>query len=292
MARQRSSGSRGRGDAWPSASFERAVGKVAVPPLTGVRRPSQLDAHAGAGGYLLRQTHEEGSAAAASGRSIASEFQRFVIVNLFGLTLVWSISVGTAKLVFPSIGFTWHADDFAHFIGVLAPAVASYFGHRFYTFSNISIRFRTSFNTKWPGGIPPPPKCSSPGRQCRNWADSAPSAVASGRTGVPAIAVIPRERGLCSPAQSGCSSGPIHRPPVLLDIVVPEDTSLACSARMRVVREASRLYGKPFEADTAKGPEIWGSRLMFRPIPLTTPLATKSAARRREGRPTDEREVS
>jgi putative flippase GtrA len=74
----------------------------------------------------------------ASGRSVASEFQRFVIVNLFALTLVWSISVGTAKFVFPSIGFTWHADDFAHVIGVLAPAVASYFGHRFYTFSNIA----------------------------------------------------------------------------------------------------------------------------------------------------------
>lgn len=72
----------------------------------------------------------------ASGRSIASEVQRFAIVNLFALTLVWSISVATARIVFPSIGFTWHADDLAHFIGVLAPAVASYFGHRFYTFSS------------------------------------------------------------------------------------------------------------------------------------------------------------
>ena len=73
----------------------------------------------------------------ASGRSVASEAQRFVVVNLFALTLVWSISVATARVVFPSIGFTWHADDLAHFIGVTAPAVASYFGHRFYTFSNV-----------------------------------------------------------------------------------------------------------------------------------------------------------
>ena len=46
---------------------------------------------------------------AASGRSIASEVQRFAIVNLFALTLVWSISVATARIVFPSIGFTWEA---------------------------------------------------------------------------------------------------------------------------------------------------------------------------------------
>lgn len=71
-----------------------------------------------------------------SGRTVAAEVQRFVVVNLFALTLVWSISVVTANIVFPSIGFTWHADDLAHFIGVLAPAVASYFGHRYYTFSN------------------------------------------------------------------------------------------------------------------------------------------------------------
>ncbi len=83
--------------------------------------------------YILARTY----VFEASGRSVASEFQRFVIVNLFALTLVWSISVAMAKIVFPSIGFTWHADDFAHIIGVLAPAVASYFGHRFYTFSNV-----------------------------------------------------------------------------------------------------------------------------------------------------------
>lgn len=72
----------------------------------------------------------------ASGRSVASEFKRFTIVNLFSLVLVWSISVGLARLVFPAIGFAWHADDVAHFIGVMAPAIASYFGHRFYTFAS------------------------------------------------------------------------------------------------------------------------------------------------------------
>ena len=71
----------------------------------------------------------------ASGRSVVAEFKRFAIINVFSLVLVWSISVALARHLFPAIGFRWHADDIAHFIGVAAPAVVSYFGHRAYTFA-------------------------------------------------------------------------------------------------------------------------------------------------------------
>jgi putative flippase GtrA len=70
-----------------------------------------------------------------SGRSVASEVRRFVAVNLVAFALVWAISVGLARIVFPELGLTWHADDIAHFIGVMVPAVTSYIGHRFYTFA-------------------------------------------------------------------------------------------------------------------------------------------------------------
>jgi len=70
-----------------------------------------------------------------SDRSIGSEFGRFTLVNLVALALVWAISVGLARFVFPALAFTWHADDIAHLIGVLAPAVSSYFGHRLFTFA-------------------------------------------------------------------------------------------------------------------------------------------------------------
>ena len=70
-----------------------------------------------------------------SGRSVGSELRRFVLVNLVAFTLVWAISVGLARVLFPEIGLTWHADDIAHFIGVSVPAVTSYIGHRFYTFA-------------------------------------------------------------------------------------------------------------------------------------------------------------
>ncbi len=71
----------------------------------------------------------------ASGRSVSSEMRRFLLVNLVALGFVWVISVGLARVLFPAIGMTWHADDIAHLIGVMAPAVTSYIGHRFYTFA-------------------------------------------------------------------------------------------------------------------------------------------------------------
>jgi putative flippase GtrA len=70
-----------------------------------------------------------------TGRSRLDEFRRFFMVNMVALLVVWTISVGLAKGLFPLIGLTWHADDIAHFIGVLSPAALSYFGHRAYTFA-------------------------------------------------------------------------------------------------------------------------------------------------------------
>lgn len=74
----------------------------------------------------------------ASGRSLASEFYRFAVVNMVALAVVWIVSVGLARVVFPAVGFTWYGDDVAHLIGVLAPAVTSYLGHRHYTFGKQS----------------------------------------------------------------------------------------------------------------------------------------------------------
>jgi putative flippase GtrA len=71
-----------------------------------------------------------------SGRTVVSELKRFTVINVFSLALVWLISIGLARRLFPAIGFRWHAEDIAHFVGVAAPAVVSYFGHRAYTFSS------------------------------------------------------------------------------------------------------------------------------------------------------------
>ena len=72
---------------------------------------------------------------ARSGRRMADEAVRFTMVNAVALVQVWAVSVGLARFGFPAIGFEWHADDIAHLIGVLIPAVTSYFGHRHFSFS-------------------------------------------------------------------------------------------------------------------------------------------------------------
>ncbi len=71
----------------------------------------------------------------ASGRGVHDEFLRFALVNLLAVAQVWIVSVGLARLVFPWLGFTWHADTVAHVIGVAVPAVTSYLGHKHFTFA-------------------------------------------------------------------------------------------------------------------------------------------------------------
>jgi putative flippase GtrA len=69
-----------------------------------------------------------------SERHVKSEAMRFVLVNLMALGQVWIVSVGLADWVFPKIGLVWQAELIAHTIGVLSPVVASYFGHKYFTF--------------------------------------------------------------------------------------------------------------------------------------------------------------
>lgn len=70
-----------------------------------------------------------------SGRTVADEFWRFTVVNLFAAAQVWAISVGLGEYVFPASGFRWHPLDVAHLIGVAMPALTSYLGHRHFSFA-------------------------------------------------------------------------------------------------------------------------------------------------------------
>lgn len=72
---------------------------------------------------------------AASGGAMAGEFSRFAFVNLVALAQVWLVSVGLARLLFPAIDFTFHAETVAHAIGVLSPIGTSYIGHRRFSFA-------------------------------------------------------------------------------------------------------------------------------------------------------------
>ena len=74
-----------------------------------------------------------------SDRSKISEVYRFFLVNVFGLMVVWCVSVTLYRLVFPWIGFEWNAEAVAHFCGLSTTAFTSYIGHRFFTFSRAKI---------------------------------------------------------------------------------------------------------------------------------------------------------
>lgn len=60
---------------------------------------------------------------------------RFVWVNFFGAVLAWAVSSVMARQLLPTLGWTFHPFEVAHFCGVAAPAITSYFLHKHYTFA-------------------------------------------------------------------------------------------------------------------------------------------------------------
>ncbi|WP_262296295.1 GtrA family protein [Microvirga sesbaniae] len=70
----------------------------------------------------------------ASGAAVHKEYVRFAIVNAAAFLQVWLVSVGLARFIFPAVGLVSHGETIAHIIGVLSPALTSYFAHKNYSF--------------------------------------------------------------------------------------------------------------------------------------------------------------
>jgi putative flippase GtrA len=68
---------------------------------------------------------------------MAHEYIRFAIVNIGALVQVWLVSVGLARWLLPAISWTYQPELVAHTIGVLSPAVTSYYGHKLFTFRSL-----------------------------------------------------------------------------------------------------------------------------------------------------------
>lgn len=58
----------------------------------------------------------------------------FVVVNLAAVVQTLAVSLLLARVLFPVIGFHWHADTIAHVVGVGAPVLTSFLGHKHLTF--------------------------------------------------------------------------------------------------------------------------------------------------------------
>lgn len=74
-----------------------------------------------------------------SGRHPVSEFFWFGVVNVFAIIQVWVISVGLAEYVFPYVQFKVYPEAVAHAVGLLVPAVTSYYGHKMLSFRKSTL---------------------------------------------------------------------------------------------------------------------------------------------------------
>jgi putative flippase GtrA len=62
------------------------------------------------------------------------QMAKFVAVNLAAVVQTLAISLLLARIVFPRVGFDWHAETVSHAVGIVVPVVTSYLGHKHWTF--------------------------------------------------------------------------------------------------------------------------------------------------------------
>jgi putative flippase GtrA len=65
---------------------------------------------------------------------IASQGQRFVMVNLVGMAMTWALANLFVLWLLPAIGMTSHVEATGHALAIVAPVATSWFGHRLLTF--------------------------------------------------------------------------------------------------------------------------------------------------------------
>ena len=66
--------------------------------------------------------------------NVVTQISLFVGVNLFAMLQTIGVSLILVRWVLPSLGSFEYNEAIAHLVGVLVPAVTSYFGHKFLTF--------------------------------------------------------------------------------------------------------------------------------------------------------------
>jgi putative flippase GtrA len=70
----------------------------------------------------------------AGGDARHRQFLRFFLVNILSFATVWAVSVGLGVYILPRFMAPGLAEALGHGVGVLSPALASYFLHKHFTF--------------------------------------------------------------------------------------------------------------------------------------------------------------
>jgi putative flippase GtrA len=69
-----------------------------------------------------------------AGNGQLTQVFRFTVVNIVGLIVAVAVSSLLARVVLPAIGWTLLPYTTAHLVGITAPTITSYFGHKFFTY--------------------------------------------------------------------------------------------------------------------------------------------------------------
>lgn len=69
-----------------------------------------------------------------SGAGLAREAGAFTVVNLLAVAQTLLVSLALAYYLLPWLGWDWQRETVAHAVGVAAPIVTSYYGHKHWTF--------------------------------------------------------------------------------------------------------------------------------------------------------------
>lgn len=69
--------------------------------------------------------------------SVGGQVIRFVMINILAVFQTLVVSVSFACYFLPWFGWTWQSESVAHGIGVVVPAITSYFGHKYWSFRHV-----------------------------------------------------------------------------------------------------------------------------------------------------------
>lgn len=81
-------------------------------------------------GMLIAFLLMRGPVFAAAHLPLPAQLTGFVVVNVLTVLQTLAISLLLAHRVLPALGWGDHDEAVAHFIGVMVPAITSYFGHK------------------------------------------------------------------------------------------------------------------------------------------------------------------